>query len=50
VVVQGTSVFCEWHIKLRPHMDRVHFAYEEKYKTVVDGRIIVGIFVDHLDV
>jgi hypothetical protein len=50
VSVQGMDVQCEWHVKLRPHIDRVHFAYEEKYKTVADGRIIVGIFIDHLDV
>jgi hypothetical protein len=50
VSVQGKSVSCEWHIKLRPHIDRIHFAYEEKYKNVADGRIIVGIFVSHLNV
>jgi hypothetical protein len=50
VIIQGVSVSCEWHVKLRPHIDRVHFAYEEKYKTVAGGRIIVGIFIDHLDV
>jgi hypothetical protein len=50
VVVGGMRVLCEWHVKLRPHIDRIHFAYEEKYKTAVGGRIIVGIFTDHLDV
>jgi hypothetical protein len=50
VRVRETSVFCEWHVKLRPHIDRVHFAYEEKYRAAADGKIIVGIFTDHLDV
>jgi hypothetical protein len=49
ITVQGKSVLCEWHVKLRPHIDRIHFAYEEKYKDIAGGRIIVGIFVSHLD-
>jgi hypothetical protein len=50
VSMQGKSVSCEWHVKLRPHIDRIHFAYEEKYKNVAGGRIIVGVFASHLDV
>ncbi|GHS94350.1 hypothetical protein AGMMS50276_06800 [Synergistales bacterium] len=50
ILAKGKSVVCEWHIKLRPHIDRVHFAYEEKYKNIAGGKIIVGIFVRHLDV
>jgi hypothetical protein len=49
VTVRRAKVPCEWYIELRPHVDRVYFAYDEKYKAAADGRIVVGIFVDRLD-
>ncbi|GAA1880725.1 hypothetical protein [Lapillicoccus jejuensis] len=37
----GRIVMCEWHAKLEPHQNRVHFK-------VQDDRVYVGIFTDHL--
>lgn len=34
---------CEWHTKLNPNTDRIHFA-------VTDDRVFVGTIVDHLPV
>ncbi len=39
-----------WHVKLRPHIDRIHFRYEPPSTSVAklsDGRIVVGLFRDH---
>jgi hypothetical protein len=36
-------VRCEWHTKLQPHIDRIHFAIEGE-------RVLVGVIVDHLPV
>lgn len=41
VVFGGRTLLCEWHAKLERHQNRVHFR-------VQDGRVYVGIFVDHL--
>jgi hypothetical protein len=41
----GRSVRCEWHGKRLPTIDRVHFSLPLPEH---DGRILVGIFVDHL--
>ncbi|MQY29478.1 hypothetical protein [Nocardia aurantia] len=35
------SIVCEWHAKLEPTRNRVHFAIEE-------DRVYIGLFVDHL--
>jgi hypothetical protein len=37
----GRAVVCEWHTKLKPHLDRVYFA-------VAGNRVYVGAIVDHL--
>lgn len=37
----GIVHVCEWHAKLEPHQNRVHFA-------VAEGRLLVGIFAKHL--
>ena len=37
----GRILLCEWHAKLERHQNRVHFK-------VQDGRVYVGIFIDHL--
>ncbi|WP_344888407.1 hypothetical protein [Actinomadura meridiana] len=40
----GKVVRCEWHMKLRPNVNRIHFAFGME----LQPRILVGIFVDHL--
>lgn len=37
----GADVVFEWHAKIEPHRNRIHFA-------AVDGRIVIGIFCNHL--
>lgn len=37
---------CEWHAKLERHRNRIHFAAPAE---VIGGKILIGIFVDHLD-
>lgn len=47
---RGTSRVFWWHIKLRPHVDRIHFHYESPATDMSlpeHGRIVVGIFKDH---
>ena len=39
----GQAVVFEWHAKIQPHKNRIHFAS-------VGGRIVIGIFCDHLPV
>ena len=41
----GRTVRCEWHSKIEPHRNRIHFC------PVIDEqrRILVGIFANHLD-
>ncbi len=39
-----------WHVKLRPHVDRIHFLYEPPSTgspLSEQGRIVVGLFKDH---
>ncbi len=50
-----TTLMCEWHTKLTPTTDRIHFhpgidAPEEakKDKAAREKLLIVGMFVDHL--
>ncbi|MGH8901264.1 MAG: hypothetical protein ACRDYA_06175 [Egibacteraceae bacterium] len=38
---QGQKVRCEWHAKLAPQHNRIHFALLD------DGRVLIGKFVDH---
>ncbi|WP_435112456.1 hypothetical protein [Nocardiopsis synnemataformans] len=46
-VPHGDDVYrCEWHAKKEPTRDRVHFSLPDER---LGGRILVGIFVDHLD-
>lgn len=35
------NVRCEWHLKLEPHRDRIHFSFEYE-------KIMIGIFCEHL--
>ena len=39
-----------WHVKLRPHVDRIHFLCEPRSGGLArssEGRIVVGLFKDH---
>jgi hypothetical protein len=42
----GETYRCEWHAKKDGHRNRVHFSLPEQR---LGGRILIGIFVDHLD-
>lgn len=44
----GRTVRCEWHTKIEPHRNRIHFAAGDTYDAS-GKRILIGIFVDHLD-
>lgn len=45
VVHDGRTYRCEWHAKLEPHRNRVHFSAP---CDDLGGRVLVGIFVSHL--
>nr|WP_062338891.1 hypothetical protein [Herbidospora sakaeratensis] len=40
----GRTYRCEWHMKIRPNVERIHFAFGGD----LGDRILVGVFVDHL--
>jgi hypothetical protein len=44
VEFDGELVMCEWHTKLKPFVDRIHFAFGDEF----EEKILIGIFVDHL--
>lgn len=46
VEFEDRVVRCEWHTKIKPNIDRIHFAFGDD----LDGRLLIGIFVDHLPV
>jgi hypothetical protein len=41
----GHRFSCEWHAKLDAHRNRIHFAVPT---AEIGGKILIGIFVDHL--
>lgn len=43
VNVAGRVVVCDWHTKIRRHIDRIYF------NATSSDRVVVGIFHDHLD-
>lgn len=45
-VFRGRAYRCEIHTKIEPHRNRIHFHPGDDYS---GGRLVVGIFVDHLD-
>ena len=45
VRLDGEEYVCEWHAKLDRNRNRIHFALPD---TRIGGRMVVGIFVDHL--
>lgn len=42
---EGTTYRCEWHAKLEPHRNRIHFTLPSPN---LGGRVLIGLFVDHL--
>ncbi|WP_328440600.1 hypothetical protein OHA71_32950 [Streptomyces sp. NBC_00444] len=46
VKYDGETYRCEWHGKKERHRNRIHFSLPDPR---LDGRILIGIFVDHLD-
>ena len=46
VVVGNRTYRCEMHSKIEPHRNRIHFHPGDEH---TGGRIVVGIFVNHLD-
>jgi hypothetical protein len=45
VEYQGSTIRCEWHAKIEPYRNRIHFAFGDRFREM----IFIGIFVDHLD-
>lgn len=45
VVYLGATYRCEWHSKLEPHRNRIHL---HPGNDGTGGRVLVGIFADHL--
>lgn len=41
----GDVIRCEWHTKIEPHRNRIHFAFG----SFLSSKILIGIFVNHLD-
>ncbi len=46
VTAEGIFLRCEWHTKLTPTYDRIHF--HQGMPGILKGRIIIGIFAEHL--
>jgi hypothetical protein len=45
VTYDDKTIRCEWHTKIEPHRNRIHFAFNAD----LGDSILIGIFVDHLD-
>jgi hypothetical protein len=43
---EGETFRCEWHAKQHPARNRLHFSIPEPR---LGGRVLIGIFVDHLE-
>lgn len=43
----GTTYRCEWHAKIEPHRNRIHFTLPTQGP---QGHILIGIFAEHLPV
>lgn len=46
VVIDGRELHCDWHTKLAPDRNRIHFHPGDR--EVAGGKIIIGIFHEHL--
>jgi hypothetical protein len=44
VEFEGATYRCEWHLKIEPHRNRIHFAFMN------DDSLLIGIFVEHLGI
>lgn len=42
---EGSTYRCEWHAKIEPHRNRIHFSLPAEGP---GGRMLIGIFTDHL--
>ena len=47
-VYLGQTIRCEWHTKIEPHRNRIHFN-PEITDSAAGGKVFIGIFVDHLE-
>ncbi len=47
VAYEGSRYCCEWHAKIERHRNRIHFTLPAAGPA---GRILIGIFTEHLDV
>ncbi|MCK9928064.1 hypothetical protein MXD62_12915 [Frankia sp. Mgl5] len=45
-VYDGQDFRCEWHSKIEPHRNRIHFHPGDER---TQGRLLIGIFVEHLN-
>jgi hypothetical protein len=45
VKYQDQTVCCEWHAKLEPNRNRIHFSAPSDQ---LGGRVLIGIFIEHL--
>lgn len=45
VVIRGKTIYCEWHAKLQPHMDRIHIHAPVPQS---NQKVVVAIFHRHL--
>ena len=45
VEFQGRMLMCEWHSKIEPQQNRIHFCL---IRNEDNARIFIGIFVEHL--
>ena len=45
VALNGKTYLCEWHAKLEPHRNRIHFSLPA---ADLGGRIVIGLFAVHL--
>ena len=44
---RGVEKVFWWHVKLQPHVDRIHFLYEPSVVGPSESHIVVGLFKDH---
>ncbi|MCX2564707.1 hypothetical protein [Acetobacter thailandicus] len=44
-VLSGKVLYCEWHIKLEPHQNRIHF---HAPVSVSDNKVVIGMIDKHL--
>lgn len=45
VELDGRSYLCDWHAKLEPHRNRIHFSLPDQHP---EGLIVIGVFARHL--